>query len=415
MGVEIFTGFGGSKTLYQDGRVIGVQTNEQGIGKDGNHKDTYQPGMNLLAKQVIFAEGCRGSLTKEIQKEFNLRKDCDPQIYGLGIKEIWEVDPKVFKKGLVSHTLGWPLDYSTYGGSWMYHYGENLVSVGLVVGLDYKNPTLSPYKEFQRFKHHKYVKEIFENGKCISYGARSLIEGGLFALPKLHFPGGVLAGDTAGTMNVAKIKGTHTAMKSGILAAEAVFEAIEKDQIEATSLTERFKSSWLYQELYETRNIHGYFKNGLFPGLFLSGLDLMFLKGKTPWDIHHRKPDNEKTLDISQVKPIVYPKPDGKISFDLLTNLARSGTNHDHDQPAHLKLKDNTIPEKVNLPKYGGPEQFYCPASVYEYIEDNNGKKKLQINAQNCLHCKTCDIKDPTQNIDYTIPVNGGGPNYSSM
>jgi electron-transferring-flavoprotein dehydrogenase len=414
LGVEIFTGFGGASVVYENDRVVGVTTNDQGIGKDGKAKDNFQPGMNLMGKQVVFAEGCRGSLSKLLLKKFDLNAKADPQSYGLGIKEIWEVDPKIFQKGTVSHSVGWPLDHSTYGGSFLYHFGEGLVSVGMVVGLDYRNPTLSPYKEFQRFKHHPHISKTFEGGRCISYGARSLIEGGYFSLPKFTFPGGMLVGDSAGTMNVAKIKGTHTAIKCGILSAEAVFEALEKGEVEATSFAERFKSSWLHQELWETRNIHGYFHNGLFPGLFMSGLDLMFLKGRTPWNLHHTSPDHKMTLPIDSVVPIEYPKPDGKISFDLLTNLSRSGVTHEDDQPGHLVLKNNTFPELVNLPKFGGPEQYFCPAGVYEYVE-KDGKKKLQINAQNCLHCKTCDIKDPLQNIDYTVPVNGGGPNYSGM
>jgi len=419
LGVEIFEGFGGDKLIWNEDqtKLLGVTTAEQGIAKDGSKTSNFQSGMDLLARQVILAEGARGSLTKKLfqNKNFDFNLVGDPQTYGLGIKEIWEVDPKVFKKGSVTHTVGWPLDSQTYGGSWMYHYGENLVSCGLVVGLDYQNPTLSPYNEFQRFKHHPLVKPILENGKCISYGARTMVEGGFFALPRPQFPGGVLVGDCAGFLNVAKIKGTHTAMKSGMLAAEAVHDAIKEGKEEASSYKRKFRDSWLFQELFRSRNVHGYFKKGLYLGTLMTGIDQTLFRGHTFWHFRNAKKDHQATKVLTDVTPIVYPKPDGKISFDLLTNLQRSGTNHLHDQPAHLKLLNPEIPTVVNLVEYGGPEQFYCPAKVYEYVEKEPGKMTLQINAQNCLHCKTCDIKDPTQNIDYTVPVNGGGPNYSAM
>jgi electron-transferring-flavoprotein dehydrogenase len=436
LGVEIFPGFGGSKLIYEDNgkehyanhkkgyehgkKVLGIVTTDAGIGKDGRKKDSFEPGIELRAKYTLLAEGARGSLTKVLyrNKDLNLRANCDTQTYALGVKEIWEVPGnKMWEKGMVMHTQGWPLDQATYGGSWMYHYGDNKISLGFVTALDYKNPTLSPYQEFQRFKHHPSIKPFLEGGKCIAYGARSLNEGGYLAIPKLTFPGGALIGDCAGFLNVPKIKGIHTNMKSGMLGAEATFEALQSNQEEPSSYKKRFESSWLYQELYKERNIRSYFQWGNWPGMILSGFDSLILRGKTPWTVHLPKhTDNEATKPIDQVKKIVYPKPDGVTSFDLLTNLARSGTNHQHDQPPHLVLRDPTIPTKINLPVYGGPEQYFCPARVYEYVDDaSTGSKRLQINAQNCLHCKACDIKDPTQNIDYTCPEGGGGPAYNIM
>jgi len=419
LGVDIYTGFAADDILYhEDGTVKGIVTKDVGIAKDGSIKDTFEPGMELHAKSTIFAEGCRGSLTKKLyaNQNFKLRENCQPQTYALGVKEIWEVNNDHFDNGLVMHTVGWPLDTQTYGGTWMYHYDENRISVGYVIALDYKNPTMSPYQEFQRFKHHPKISPYFKDGKCIAYGARTLSEGGFQSIPKLAFPGGVLVGDTAGFLNLPKIKGIHTAMKSGILGAEAVFEALQKGTTVADTYEQRFKESWLYDELYGVRNIRPYFHYGLYPALFLSGLDTVFMRSKTPWTLNHIGPDNEQTKKISEVTPIKYPKPDGVLSFDILTNLARSGTNHNHDQPPHLKLIDKDIPVNVNLKEYGGPEQYYCPAKVYEYLKDETtGESRLQINAQNCLHCKACDIKDPKQNINWTVPEGGGGPSYNIM
>lgn len=418
LGVEIYTGFPAADLLYNEkGEVKGVVTADAGIAKDGSVKDTFEPGMEIHSKLTIFAEGCRGSLTKKLyaNQQFKLRENCMPQTYGLGVKEVWEVDNEMFEKGSITHTIGWPLDMSTYGGSWMYHYEENKISVGFVIGLDYPNPTLSPYQEFQRFKHHPKIAPYFKNGKCISYGARTISEGGLQSLPKLVFPGGILVGDTAGFLNMPKIKGIHTAMKSGILGAEAVYEAIQKGDTVADTYKERFESSWLYEELYKERNMRQYWQYGFVPGVILSGLDALIMRSKTPWTVKMNHSDNEMTKKIAEVTPIKYPKPDGVLSFDLLTNLARSGTNHNHDQPAHLKVINPEVPVNVNLAQFGGPEQYYCPAKVYEYVKNDKDESRLQINAQNCLHCKACDIKDPTQNINWTTPEGGGGPNYNIM
>lgn len=418
LGVDIYTGFAADDILYhEDGSVKGIVTKDAGIAKDGTIKDTFEPGMELHAKMTIFAEGCRGSLTKKLyeNQQFKLRENCQPQTYALGVKEIWEVDNDMFDQGLVMHSAGWPMDQSTYGGAWMYHYDQNKISVGFVMALDYKNPTMSPYQEFQRLKHHPKFAPYLKNGKCIAYGARTLSEGGYVSIPKLQFPGGVLVGDTAGFLNLPKIKGIHTAMKSGILGAEAVFEALKSGKNYADTYQQRFEQSWLHDELYGVRNLRQYFHYGLYPALFLSGLDTMILRGKSPWTLKHPGPDNEQTKKISEVTPMQYPKPDGVLSFDLLTNLARSGTNHNHDQPAHLKLKNKDVAVEVNLKQYGGPEQYYCPAKVYEFHTDDSGKSRLQINAQNCLHCKACDIKDPTQNINWTVPEGGGGPAYNIM
>ncbi|KAF0976619.1 hypothetical protein FDP41_004518 [Naegleria fowleri] len=425
LGVDILPGFAADQVVYADennDRVIGIITKDVGIGKDGKKKDNFEPGIMLKARQTIFSEGCRGSLTKTLYEnvKFKLRENCSPQTFALGVKELWEFPDNhpEFDKGLIMHAVGYPLDWKTYGGSFMYHFnanGVNRMALGLVTALDYENPTLSPYGELQKLKHHPLFKKMLEGGKCIAYGARTLIEGGIQALPKLSFPGGILIGDSAGFLNVPKIKGIHTAMKSGILGAESVFEALVKDEAEASTFQERFKSSWLYTELYKERNIRAYFKYGLYPGLLLSGIDSIIFRGKTPWTVKMNTADHEHTKPISEVTKIDYPKPDGKISFDLLTNLARSGTNHNHDQPSHLKLKDETIPVNVNLKVYGGPEQYFCPARVYEFIPDQEGNPKLKINAQNCLHCKACDIKDPKQNINWTVPEGGGGPSYLIM
>ncbi len=416
MGIEIYPGFAASEILYhEDGRVKGVATGDFGIGKDGEKLPSFQPGMELHARQTIFAEGCRGSLTKQLFERFDLRKDCDPQTYGLGIKEIWEIKPELHEEGKIIHTVGWPMDRETYGGSWLYHMEDNKISIGFVVGLDYKNPYLSPFEEMQRYKTHPSIKKYLEGGKRISYGARALSEGGFQSLPKLTFPGGLLVGDTAGFLNVPKIKGNHTAMKSGMLAAEAVFELLTSETIdvEATSYSQKFKESWLYKELYSVRNIRPSFHKGLFFGLFYSAMDTYLLRGHAPWTFKNHA-DHDQLTSIQDAKTISYPTPDGQITFDRLSSVFISNTNHEENQPAHLRLKDPSIPIEKNLPLYGEPAQRYCPAGVYEVIEEN-GTQKFQINAQNCVHCKTCDIKDPAQNINWTVPEGSGGPNYSEM
>ena len=418
MGVEIFPGFAASEILYhEDGRVKGVATGDMGIARDGSKKGHYEPGMELHAKQTIFAEGCRGHLTKMLFDKFDLRKDCDPQTYGIGIKEIWEIPTEQHEKGKIVHTVGWPLDSKTYGGSWMYHYGDNLVSVGFVVGLDYQNPHLSPFNEMQRYKLHPEISKVLKGGKRISYGARALSEGGLQSLPKLTFPGGVLVGDTAGFLNTPKIKGNHTAMKSGMLAAEAVFELLTTDteSPEAISYTDKFKSSWLYDELYRARNIRPGFHKGLWTGISYAALDTYLFRGKAPWTFKNHS-DHDQLKPADKMPKIDYPKPDGELTFDRLSSVFLSNTNHEEDQPVHLTLKDPNIPIEKNLPLYDEPAQRYCPAGVYEVIYDDNGENpKFQINAQNCVHCKTCDIKDPAQNINWVTPEGTGGPNYTGM
>jgi len=421
MGIEIYPGIAGSEVLYdEDGTVVGIATGDVGIGKTGKRTANFQPGMELRSKFTIFAEGCRGSLTKQLVEHFNLRSECQFPTYGIGIKELWEVNPSNHHEGRVIHTMGWPLSSSIYGGSFMYHLKNNMVSIGFVVGLDYKNPYLNPYREFQRFKHHPLIKETLEGGSCVKYGARALSEGGLQSLPKLFFPGGALVGDTAGFLNVPKLKGIHNSMKSGILCAESLWEKIqtenetEKSPILLSNYPEKIKSSWLYQDLYKARNVRPAFSNyGMLGGLIYSGLDFL-LKGRMP-TLSHKEPDHDATEKATKWKPIDYPKPDGKISFDLLTNVSRSGTNHNEEQPAHLRLRNSEIPVKTNLAEYAGPESRYCPAGVYEFVEGENGQQKLQINFSNCVHCKTCDIKDPKQNIDWTPPEGGGGPIYMNM
>ncbi|EPZ35727.1 Electron transfer flavoprotein-ubiquinone oxidoreductase, mitochondrial [Rozella allomycis CSF55] len=419
-GVEIYPGIAGAKVLYnEDGSVKGVVSNDVGLDKRGQKKDNYEQGMEIHSRLTLFAEGCHGSLSKGIIERFKLRENAQHQTYAIGLKEVWQVDGSKFQKGLVAHSVGWPLDYSTYGGSFMYHFGEGLVSVGLVVALDYENTYLSPYKEFQRMKHHPFFRNVLNGGKCISYGARALNEGGIQSLPKLYFPGGALIGCSAGFMNVPKIKGTHTAMKSGMIAAEEGYKALMKDKgvVELKEYEESLKKSWVWDELYQVRNIRPSFHNpfGLFGGIVYAGLDTLFLKGKVPWTFKHNKPDYLATKASKECKMIEYPKPDGILSFDILENLARSGTNHVEDQPIHLTLKDSNIPVERNLKIFDGPENRFCPANVYEYVDDETegkNKKRLQINAQNCLHCKTCDIKDPSQNINWVVPEGGGGPKY---
>jgi electron-transferring-flavoprotein dehydrogenase len=417
LGVEIYPGFAAAEVLYnQDGSVKGVATGDLGIGRDGEQTERYQPGMELHAKQTIFAEGCRGSLTKMLFERFRLRDGADPQTYGIGIKELWEVEPARHQAGLVVHTVGWPLDNATYGGSFMYHLENSQVAVGFVVGLDYQNPYLNPFEEFQRFKTHPAIRTIFEGGRRIAYGARALSEGGLQSLPKLTFPGGMLVGDTAGFLNVPKIKGTHTAMKSGMTAAEAVFEHLEAGGgPDAVGYPERLRHSWVWEELHCVRNIRPSFRWGLWGGIAYSALDTYVLRGKAPWTLHHH-PDHTQLKRASDCTPVQYPKPDGKISFDRLSSVFVSNTNHEEDQRSHLTLKDASVPISVNLALYDAPEQRYCPAGVYEIVRDGNAQHpRLQINAQNCVHCKTCDIKDPTQNIDWVVPEGGGGPNYPNM
>ncbi|QRN41108.1 MAG: FAD-binding protein [Neisseriaceae bacterium] len=421
MGVEIYPGFSATEILYhKDGTVKGILTGDMGVGVDGKPTDAYQPGMELLAQQTIFSEGCRGNLTKTLLKKFNLDKDSDLQTYGIGIKEIWEVSEEVHQEGLVMHTIGWPLPMSVYGGSFMYHMQNNKIYIGYIVGLDYNNPYMSPFDEFQRYKLHPEIKKYLQGGRRISYGARAINEGGFQSLPKLSFPGGVLVGDTAGFLNVPRMKGSHMAIKSGMLAAEAVWDVLEPSREsyttsqEAISYQKLFEQSWLYDELKAVRNYRPAFKWTLWPAMVYSGLEDYVLKGRGPWTIKHYKADNERLLPKDKAKKIDYAKPDGKVSFDRLSSIFLSGTNHEENQPCHLKLTNPNVAISVNHELYDSPETRYCPAGVYEIIE-KQGKPYLQINAQNCLHCKTCDIKDPTQNIIWTCPEGGGGPNYSAM
>ncbi|MGE3714592.1 MAG: electron transfer flavoprotein-ubiquinone oxidoreductase [Alphaproteobacteria bacterium] len=414
LGVQVFPGFPAADLLIENNRVTGVMTGAFGIDRQGKEKPGYQPPMAIKGKYILLAEGCRGSLSRQAMEKFNLRKDCDPQTYGIGIKELWEVDPAKHKAGHVVHTVGWPMDNSTYGGSFLYHFEKNMVAVGFVVGLDYSNPYMDPFKEFQRFKTHPAIKDLFEGGRRIAYGARAITEGGYQSLPKLTFPGGALIGDSAGFLNVPKIKGTHTAMKSGMLAAEAAYDALAAGVPEELhGYTATYKKSWLHDELYRVRNIRPGFKWGLVTGLYLAAVDALLLRGKAPWTFKNHA-DHTQLKEAADCKKIEYPKPDGVLTFDKLSSVFLSNTNHEEDQPGHLKLKDRDIPIIHNLKLYDAPEQRYCPASVYEIVEEN-GKPKLQINAQNCVHCKTCDIKDPKQNIVWVTPEGGGGPNYSNM
>ena len=419
LGVEIYPGFAAAEVLYDDaGKVYGVATGDLGIGRDGQPTDRYQAGMELRAKQTIFAEGCRGSLTRELFERFKLREGVDPQTYGIGIKELWEVDPAQHHPGLIVHTVGWPLDSDTYGGSFLYHLENHQVAVGFVIGLDYSNPYLSPFDEMQRYKTHPAIRPTFEGGRRIAYGARALNEGGLQSIPKLTFPGGLLIGDTAGFLNVAKIKGTHTAMKSGMTAAETCFDALRADPAATTEVKaypERLKATWVWDELSRVRNIRPSFRWGLYGGIAYSALDTYLFRGKAPWTFHHHA-DHTQLKPAAQSQPIEYPKPDGKVSFDKLSSVFISNTNHEEDQRIHLTLGDPGVPIGINLARYDAPEQRYCPAGVYEIVRDADGSNpRLQINAQNCVHCKTCDIKDPTQNIRWVVPEGGGGPNYPNM
>ena len=416
LGVEIYPGFAAAEVLYhEDGSVKGVATGDLGLGKDGQPGPNFQPGMELHARQTIFAEGCRGSLTRELFERFNLRDGADPQTYGIGIKELWEIDPAKHQPGLIVHTVGWPLSSDTYGGSFLYHLENNLVAVGFVIGLDYKNPWLSPFEEFQRYKTHPSIRGFFEGGRRISYGARALSEGGYQSLPKLTFPGGLLIGDTAGFLNVPKIKGTHMAMQSAILAADGVLAVLaDESSKEAVAYPAALKQSWLHDELYRVRNIRPAFKWGLLGGLAYGAIDTFLFRGKAPWTMAQHD-DHTQIGDKAAYPKIAYPKPDGVLTFDRLSSVFLSATNHEEHQPCHLRLKDEAVPISVNYAKYGAPETRYCPAGVYEILGEEEGNPRLQINGQNCLHCKTCDIKDPTQNIVWTVPEGGGGPNYPNM
>ena len=418
LGVEIYPGFAAAEVLYDEsGAVCGVATGDMGIGKDGEQTDMYMRGMELRAKQTIFAEGCRGHLTKTLFDRFDLREGKDPQTFAIGIKELWDIDPAKSKPGTAWHSVGWPLSTDTYGGSFLYHLNGNQVAVGYVVGLDYSNPHLSPFEEFQRFKTHPAVRDVFEGGRRVSYGARALNEGGFQSIPKLTFPGGCLVGCTAGFLNVPKIKGTHTAMKSGMTAAEAIFESLEDMQPghEPASYADRLQKSWLWTELYKVRNIRPGFAKGLWLGMANAALDTYLFMGRAPWTMHHH-PDHANLKKASEAPKIEYPKPDGVVSFDRNSSVYLSGTNHEENQPAHLTLKDASVPIEHNLALYDAPEQRYCPAGVYEIVREEDGSNpRLQINAQNCVHCKTCDIKDPSQNIVWVTPEGGGGPNYPNM
>jgi len=422
LGVEIYPGFAAAEILFhEDGSVKGVATGDMGVAKDGEKGAMYQPGMELHATQTVFAEGCRGHLGKELMERFSLRKPGEFQTYGLGMKELWEVAPEKSKPGHIVHTCGWPMDAKTYGGSFLYHLEGNLVSVGYVIGLDYENPHLFPYMEFQRFKHHPAIAKVLEGGRRLSYGARALNEGGWQSIPKLTFPGGLMVGCEAGFLNVPKIKGTHTAMKSGMVAAEQLFAALKpaEDGAEApreiAAYEDAMRKSWVWDELYKVRNVRPAFKWGLFAAIAYSALDTVILRGRAPWTLTHHGPDHAVLKPADQCKKIEYPKPDGVLSFDRLTNVSFTNTNHEEDQPCHLTLKDASVPIQHNLPKFAEPAQRYCPAGVYEVVEDDDGEPKFQINAQNCIHCKTCDIKDPTQNIHWIAPQGGEGPVYANM
>ena len=416
LGAEIYPGFAAAEVLYhEDGRIKGVATGAMGLDRAGEPKANFEPGIELHATYTLFAEGCRGSLTKQLEAKLGLRADADPQTYGIGVKELWEVDAARHQPGLVVHSIGWPLDQRTYGGSFIYHLENNQVAVGFVVGLDYQNPYLSPFDEFQRFKTHPAIRATFEGGRRICYGSRALNEGGLQSIPKLAFPGGALIGCAAGFLNVPKIKGTHTAMKSGMLAADAAFEALgaaEPAPVLA-AYPDAFRNSWAHQELYQARNIRPSFRFGLLGGLAYSALDAYVLRGRAPWTMRHH-PDHTQLKPARACRPIDYPKPDGKLTFDRLSSVFISNTNHDDNQPCHLTLVDEDVPIRLNLAEYDAPEQRYCPAAVYEIVQDA-GQPRLQINYQNCVHCKTCDIKDPGQNINWVVPQGGDGPNYVGM
>ncbi|MDR0479295.1 MAG: electron transfer flavoprotein-ubiquinone oxidoreductase, partial [Burkholderiaceae bacterium] len=427
LGVEIFPGFPAVEVLYNDdGSVKGVATGNMGIGKDGNPTDNFQLGMELHAKYTLFAEGARGHLGKRIIERYQLDADSDPQSYAIGIKELWEIDSSRHRPGLVLHSAGWPLDSRTYGGAFLYHAEDNKVACGFVIGLNYANPYLSPFEEFQRWKTHPAIRHYFTNdagevnAKRLSYGARAICAGGILAVPKTVFPGGALLGCEAGYLNVSRIKGSHAAIKTGMLAGDAVFDAVAagRSHDELSAYPQTFEQSWLAAELRKDRNYKTWFKKGLTMGTLMTGIEQKLLAGHIPWTIHRDEPDCNQLEEASRHQPIDYPKPDGKLTFDRLGSVFISNTNHEENQPSHLTLKDATVPVRINLPEYAGPEQRYCPAGVYEFVLDEaqgGDVQRLQINAQNCLHCKTCDIKDPTQNIVWVTPEGGGGPNYSGM
>ncbi|HSV55020.1 MAG TPA: electron transfer flavoprotein-ubiquinone oxidoreductase [Burkholderiaceae bacterium] len=426
LGVEIFPGFAAAEVLYNDdGSVKGVATGNMGVGKDGEPTENFQLGMELHAKYTIFAEGARGHLGKQLISKFKLDAGKDPQTYGLGVKEVWEIDPKRHQPGFVMHTAGWPMDSNTYGGAFLYHAEDNKVTLGFITGLDYSNPYLSPFEEFQRWKTHPNIRWYLEGdeaqgikpAKRLVYGARAITAGGLLSLPKTIFPGGALVGCDAGYLNVSRIKGSHAAIKTGMMAAEAAYEALVagRQHDELTAYPAAFEKSWLHTELKKSRNFKAWFKKGLAVATLMNGVEQFVLKGNIPWTLHRDKPDHAYLKPASECKPIAYPKPDGKLTFDRLSSVFISNTNHEENQPAHLTLKDNSVPVSINLSKYAGPEARYCPAGVYEFVKNEDNTDRLQINAQNCVHCKTCDIKDPTQNIVWVTPEGGGGPNYVGM
>jgi electron-transferring-flavoprotein dehydrogenase len=422
LGVEIFPGFTAAEVLYDEaGAVRGVATGNLGIGKDGQPHDGFQLGMELLGKYTVFAEGARGHLGKQLIARFHLHEGRDPQSYAIGIKELWEIDPAKAQPGLVVHTAGWPMDEHTYGGGFLYHLEGNKVTLGFVTGLDYQNPWISPFEEMQRWKTHPSIRAHLEGGKRIGYGARAITAGGLLSLPKLVFPGGALVGCDAGTLNAARIKGSHAALKTGMLVAEAIAPALAAGRAhdELAAYPEAFEKSWLHEELNASRNFKQWFKKGNTVGAVMTGIEQWLLPKlglkSPPWTIHRHAPDHGRLHAASQVPPIRYPKPDGVLTFDRLSSVFISNTNHEENQPAHLTLKDASVPVAINLERYAGPESRYCPAGVYEYVKNDDGSDRLQINAQNCVHCKTCDIKDPTQNIVWVTPEGGGGPNYAGM
>jgi electron-transferring-flavoprotein dehydrogenase len=417
LGVEIYPGFAASEVLFNDDDSIkGVATNDMGVDVNNEKKDSYEPGIELHAAVTVFAEGCRGHLGKSLIEKYNLAENSDPQQYGIGLKEIWEVTEENHKEGMVMHTAGWPLENDTYGGSFIYHAENKQIFVGYVVGLDYKNPYLSPFEEFQRFKTHPAISKILSGGKRISYGARALIEGGLQSLPRMYMPNGLLIGCDAGTLNMPKIKGSHTALKSGIIAAETIHEKFTNELEDLSSYETNFKKSWAYKELYTARNVKPFMSLGLLLGIILTGIDQLFFRGRLPFTLKHKHKDHECLKPADEVKKIDYPKPDGILTFDRLSSVYLSGTYHVENQPVHLKLKDPDLPINYTLGKFAEPAQRYCPVGVYEVREDEaTSEKKFIINSQNCIHCKTCDIKEPSQNINWVTPEGGGGPKYSNM
>ena len=418
LGVEIYPGFAASEVLFNDDNSVkGIATNDMGIDINGEKKDTYEPGIELHAKVTVFAEGCRGHLGKQLIKKYELDKESDPQQYGIGLKEIWEVPDENHDEGLVLHSAGWPLDNNTYGGSFVYHAANNQIYMGYVVGLDYKNPYLSPFEEFQRFKTHPSIKKMIEGGKRISYGARALIEGGVQSLPKMFMPGALLIGCNAGTLNMPKIKGSHTAMKSGIIGAEAIDEYFRDNLSSLDNFENKFTNSWAYKELHAARNVKPFItKFGLLIGTILTGIDQILFRGKLPFTLNHAHADHETLMPANKCKKIEYPKPDGKITFDRASSVFLTGTYHAENQPVHLVLEDKNLPIEYTLEKFDEPAQRYCPAGVYEvHKDDDGGNPKFVINSQNCIHCKTCDIKEPSQNINWITPEGSGGPKYSNM